>query len=380
MIQSTNPYCYPTLSDVAVVSHKSGKFRKKSSLSLMELACEPCIEILQEFPQFKDKIDCVLFSTTSPVQYSSAILSEYLGITPKISQRIDNLCNSGTHAIISAYSLIRSGLCDVALVVGADTSVTEGKKLVWDVTRGEFAFPIHWAALFAKSHMRKYGTTEEQMAMVSVKNRINAICNPNALFTTKITLDEVLESQKIADPVKLLECSYVCDGASAVIMTNKEIVRKISCNPVWINGIGTHTESASFARISEDLSSIHSAKIAANMAYKMAKIEPKDIDLVELHDAFTIMEILAYEDLGLTRVGQGGKFVTENQIVINSRGGLLGAGHPIGTTGIAQVVEVSEQLSGSAGNRQLKEPCNIGLVHNLAAAGSSAVVIVMGTQ
>ncbi|HVD36893.1 MAG TPA: thiolase family protein, partial [Nitrososphaeraceae archaeon] len=151
-------------------------------------------------------------------------------------------------------------------------------------------------------------------------------------------------------------------------------------NPVWFTGIGTHTESASFAKISEDLSSIHSAKIAANMAYKMAKIEPKDIDLIELHDAFTIMEILAYEDLGLTKVGQGGKFVTENQVVINSRGGLLGTGHPIGATGVAQVAEISEQLSGSAGNRQVKEPCKIGLVHNLAAAGSSAVVVVMGTE
>lgn len=368
------------MSDVAVVSHESGKFRKKSSLPLMELACEPCIEILREFPQFRDKIDCVLFSTTSPVQYSSAILSEYLGITPKISQRIDNLCNSGTHAIISAYSLIRSGLCEMALVVGADTSETEGKKLKWDVTRGEFAFPVHWAALFAKSHMRKYGTTEDQMAMVSVKNRSNAISNPKALFTTKITLEEVLESQKIADPVKLLECSYVCDGASAVIMTNKENAKKINCNPVWLTGIGTHTESASFAKISEDLSSIHSAKIAANIAYKMAKIEPKDIDLIELHDAFTIMEILAYEDLGLTKIGQGGKFVTENRVVINSRGGLLGTGHPIGATGVAQVAEISEQLSGSAGNRQVKEPCKIGLVHNLAAAGSSAVVVVMGTE
>ncbi len=368
------------MSDVAIISHKSGKFRKKSSLSLLELACEPCIEMMREFPEFKDEIDSVLFATTSPVQYSSAILSEYLGIRPKISQRIDNLCNSGTNAIISAYSLIKSGLCNTALVVGADTRDTEGKKLRWDITRGEFAFPVHWAALFAKSHMRKYGTTEEQMAMVSVKNRHNAVGNPNALFATKITLEEVLKSQKIADPIKLLECSYACDGASAVVMTNKETVRKFRYNPVWFKGIGTHTESASFASISGDLSSVHSAKIAANMAYKMAKIEPKDIDLVELHDAFTIMEILAYEDLGMTKVGQGGKFVTENQVVINSRGGLLGTGHPIGATGVAQVAEISEQLSGSAGNRQVKEPCKIGLVHNLAAAGSSAVVIVMGTE
>jgi acetyl-CoA C-acetyltransferase len=177
---------------VAISSYATSEFIKNSNSSIFELACKPCIDILKNSKLSKRKIDAVLFSTCSAEQYSSSILCELLGIKPKISHRIDNLCNSGANAVVSAYSYISSGLCDSALVVGAEKAISPGNKLVWDITRGQFTLPVHWAAIFAKAHMRKYGTTEEQMGMVSVRNHMNARKNPTALFKENCRPDKVV--------------------------------------------------------------------------------------------------------------------------------------------------------------------------------------------
>ena len=344
-------------------------------MPLLELACEPCAEILKSRVSGKE-IDAVLFSSCATDQYSSTIISEMLGIRPKVSHRIDNLCNSGTNAVASAFALIASELCDSALVIGAEKADSPGNKLLWDITRGSFMFPVHWAAIFAKAHMRKHGTTEEQMARVSVKNHKNAAKNLQALFRKEVTLNEVMNSKKIAEPVKLLDCSAPCDGASAVLLVSEQKAKRMD-NPVWINGIGQRTNSASFANATCDLTTIEAAKCAARDAFEMSQIRPSQIDVAELHDAFTILEILAYEDLGFAKKGEGGRFVDQHEIAINPRGGIIGCGHPVGTTGVAQVAEVASQLAGKAGKRQVKG-CKTGLVHNLAAAGSSATVIIMG--
>jgi acetyl-CoA C-acetyltransferase len=359
---------------VAISSWATSKFAKDSKMSLLELACEPCAETLKN--GISGKIDAVLFSSCAADQYSSTIISEMLGMHPKVSHRIDNLCNSGTNAVVSAFAMIASGLCDSALVIGAEKADSPGNKLLWDITRGSFMFPVHWAAIFAKAHMRKYGTTEEQMARVSVKNHKNSAKNSQALFRKKVTLNEVMNSKKIADPIKLLDCSAPCDGASAVLLVSEEKAKAMD-NPVWINGIGQQTNSASFAKATSDLTTIEAAKRAARDAFEMSQIRPSQIDVAELHDAFTILEILAYEDLGFANKGEGGKFVDQHEIAVNPRGGIIGCGHPVGTTGVAQVAEVASQLAGKAGKRQVKG-CRTGLIHNLAAAGSSATVIIMG--
>ena len=268
------------------------------------------MQLIRENGISAKEIDAVLFSTCATVQYSSAILSEMLGINPRISHRIDNLCNSGTNAVASAFAIIASGLCDTALVIGAEKADSPGNKLLWDVTRGSFLFPVHWAAIFAKAHMRKYGTTEEQMAMVSVKNHKNATKNPQALFRKEVGLEEVMNSKKIAYPIKLLECSSSCDGASAILLVSEKKARSLD-NPVFIKGIGQQTNSASFAKATGDLTTIEAAKRAAQMAFEMSHLKQSQIDVVELHDAFTILEILAYEDLGFAKKGEGGKFVNQ---------------------------------------------------------------------
>jgi acetyl-CoA C-acetyltransferase len=367
--------------NVAICSYATSKFTKDSNLSVLELAYLPCIEIIREAKIFKTEIDAVLFSSCSTEQYGSNIVCEMLDIRPKVSHRIESLCNSGTNSIVSAYAYISSGLCDSVLVVGAEKAKSPGSVLSWDVSRGLYTFPVFWAAIFAKAHMRKYGTTEEQMATVSVKNRTNAQRNPKALFNNQaesITLKDVMQSRRIADPIKLLDCSCPCDGSSAILLLSEDKAREVSIeNPIWIKGIGQQSTGASFNEASSDLTTINASRIAAREAYAMSNASPDRIDVVELHDAFTILEILALEDLGFVQKGMGGKFFERNEtVVVNPRGGILGCGHPIGTTGLAQVAEVAAQLSEKAGQRQVKG-CKTALVHNIAAAGTSATVIIL---
>lgn len=368
---------HSNLRSVAIISSQSRRFSKDSNLSLFELACQPCIDILKAGTIYKNNIDALLFSSCSAEQYSSSILCDLLGIRPKISYRINNLCNSGTNAVVSAFCCISAGLCDSALVVGAEKADSPGNRLTWDITRGSFGYPVHWAALFAKAHMRRYGTTEEQMAMIAVKNHMNAEKNPNALFNKAVTLEDVMHSKSIVTPLKLLDCSVSCEGSSAVLLMAEDQAKKLIETPVWIKGIGQQTNSASFSKVTDDLCGMETARIAAKAAYDMAKVTPSQVDVAELHDAFTILEILAYEDLGFVAKGEGGKFVNQKEVAINPRGGILGCGHPVGATGVAQTAEIAAQLSGKADKRQV-ERCQIGLVHNLAAAGTSSTVIVLG--
>ncbi|HLE35021.1 MAG TPA: beta-ketoacyl synthase N-terminal-like domain-containing protein [Nitrososphaerales archaeon] len=367
---------------VAVAGYGLTKFRKNND-SLYTLACESARDLFRNSKNLvQEDVETVLVSTCDNAQYTSSIISEMLGLKPKISHRIENMCNSGGNAIISAYSFIASGLCDVALVVGVEKADSPAARLEWDISRGSFKHPAHWAAMFAKSHMNAYGTTEEQMAMVSVKNHDNALMNPTAYFQNKITLDDVLYSKPVVEPVKLYDCSAPCDGAASLLLVSEERAREFSDQPVWITGIGQRTVSASLSKVS-DLTRMESTILAARDAYAAAKIGPDVVDVAEVHDAFTICEILSYEDLGFVKKGEGGMFAQESQsridgkIAVNPRGGLIGTGHPIGATGVAQAVEIVTQLRNEAGRRQVKD-CKIGLTHNLSAAATSTTIITMG--
>jgi acetyl-CoA C-acetyltransferase len=364
------------MNKVAIVDYATTKFRKLTDKSVYELACEPSMEILRSSKITANKIEGVLFSSCSHDLYGGAIVSEMLGLNPKITCRIDNLCNSGTVAISAAYSYISSGLCDSILVVGAELRNSPGSKLIWDVSRGHFTSPIYWASVFAKMHMREYGTTEADMAAIAVKNRSLSVNNPNAMFHKPISLQDVLNSRKLVDPIKLLDCSALCSGAASLLLVSEDLARTLDVQPVWIDGIGQQTSCASVAHAIPEIFKNGSSKLAAAHAYKMARISPSDIQVAEIHDAFTIMEIMAYEDLGFARTGKGTSYALDGNIAVNPRGGILGSGHPIGATGIAQVCEIVCQLRHEAGARQVGS-CNVGLVHNLAAAGTSATIMIL---
>jgi len=377
------------LRKVSVVGGVTSEFRKGTDIDIVHIALESTLKLLKDTGFPRNLIDAVIVSSCSPDQYLSSVIAEIVGVTPKISYRIDNLCNSGTNAIISAFSYIASGLCDSALIIGVEKSNTLGKIFSNDFSRGQYNLPIFWGSIFKKIHMKRYGSTEEQICQIPVNNYRKAKKNKNAINRYKsVNLEQVLNSRVLVEPLKLLECCTICEGSSSILLIADEkfsffksqiTSNKRNCElmPVLIKGIGQQTNCASFSNAITDIFAGGSARMAAQQAYKMARISPTQVDIAEIHDAFSILEILGYEDLGFVNKGEGGTFVNQNKIAINLRGGIIGCGHPIGVTGVAQTVEMFEQLGKKGRNLKLNKSPHIGVVHNLAAAGTSGTVLVM---
>jgi acetyl-CoA C-acetyltransferase len=251
----------------------------------------------------------------------------------------------------------------------------------WDFTRGGIMPPAVWGAAYAQKHMRAYGTREEDLALVSVKNHHNSSLNPYAQFQKPVSLDEVMKSRPIVTPLKLFDCTAKTDGSAGVILASEDVARRFTDSPVWIVGTGQASLGASFGNVNPEYVSWPAVKQASRDAFKVAGKEPKDIDVAELHDAFTINEIIEYEDVGFVEKGKGGSFIREGQseiggkVAVNTNGGLIGAGHPIGATGVAQSIEIVQQLRGEATRRQVNS-AKIGLTLNLSASVSTASVII----
>jgi acetyl-CoA C-acetyltransferase len=315
------------------------------------------------------------------------LMSEYAGLSGLPSTRFESACASGGAALRQAILTILSGYYDVVLVAGIEkmtdlptSEVTDALAVAADdiFEAGIGAtFPGQYA-MIAKAHMDKYGTTKEQLAHVAVKNHHNGTMNPNAHFQKEITLEKALNAPMIAWPLGLFDCSPISDGAAALVLTKEDIARKYSDTPIGIIGSGQATDTVSlFER--KQFTSLNAAKLASNMAYKIAKLGPEKIDFAEVHDCFTIAEIIATEDLGFFKPGEGGPAVEQgltqigSQITINASGGLKAKGHPVGCTGVAQAVEAVTQLRGEAGKRQVKG-AEIGLTHNVGGSGGSCLV------
>ncbi|MHA1409002.1 MAG: thiolase domain-containing protein [Candidatus Odinarchaeia archaeon] len=315
------------------------------------------------------------------------LMANYAGLTGLPTTRFESACASGGAALRQGIFSILSGLYDVVLVAGVEkmtdlptSDVTDALAVAADdiFEAGIGAtFPGEYA-MIAKAHMDKYGTTREQLAEVAVKNHHNAMFNPNAHFQKEITIEKALNAPMIAWPLGLFDCSPISDGAAALILTREEIARKYTDTPIYIVGSGQASDTVSlFER--EELTSLKASRLAARKAYKTAKVTPKDIDFAEVHDCFTIAEIIAVEDLGFFKPGEGGHAVENGltqlnaDITINASGGLKAKGHPVGCTGVAQAVEAVIQLRGEAGKRQVKN-AEIGLTHNVGGSGGSCLV------
>jgi len=233
-------------------------------------------------------------------------------------------------------------------------------------------------ALMATAHMHQYGTTERQLALVAVKNHKHGSLNPKAHMQKEVTLEQALTSRMVAWPLKLFDCSLITDGASCLVLTKPELVRKFTDTPVHIVGSGQASDSIGLYE-REDLTSLRSARLAAKQAYEMAGVKPEEVDVAEVHDCFTIAEIIAYEDLGFCKLGEGGKLVEEGvtalggRLPVNTSGGLKSKGHPVGATGTAQAYELFLQLTGQAEKRQVDD-AEIGLAHNVGGSGATATV------
>jgi acetyl-CoA C-acetyltransferase len=306
------------------------------------------------------------------------------------SIRVESACASGGVAIRQGYLSVASGINDVVVVGGVEkmTDVVGGEATDILATGLDQEWEAFFGATFsgeyamiATRHMYEYKTTREQLAQIAVKNHANGALNPFAQFKRPIALDKILNAPYEAYPLGMLDCSPVSDGAAAVILCAADKVKEYSGKPVKIIGTGQASDTLSLHG-RRDICTFDSTVNAAKNAYKQAKVKPEDIDVAEVHDCFTIAEILAIEDLGFVKKGEGGKAIDnkittiDGQIPVNTSGGLKAKGHPVGATGVSQVAEIVMQLRGEADQRQVKD-AKIGLTHNVGAVGASCVVNIL---
>jgi len=380
--------------EVAIIGIGMNKWGELWEKSLRDIFTEAALEAIKD--SGVDHIDsmyvgCMSSGLFVDQEHLASLLADYLGVTPIPSSRVESACASGGLAVRMGFLDVASGMSDIVLVGGVekmtDVSVdgatfalSTAADQEYEVYQG-ITFPGLYA-MMARSHMHKYGTTREQLAQVAVKNHYHGSMNPLAQFPQRITVDNVVKSVMVADPLRILDCSPITDGAAAVILCSLDLAKNISKKPlIKIIGSGHATDTIAL-HSRNDFTELRATQRAAEKAYKMANKKPEDIDLVEVHDCFTIAEICVIETLGFVEKGKGGKATEDGittlggKIPVNTSGGLKSKGHPVGATGVAQVVEIVKQLRGEAGQRQVKN-AKVGMTQNMGGSGGSTLVHIM---
>jgi acetyl-CoA C-acetyltransferase len=380
---------------VAIIGAGMTKFGEHWESSIRELIAEAGMNALIDAGMDGKDIDGIFGGTMASgrltgQEHIAALIADYMGLNPIPSTRVEAACASGGLALRLGFIAVASGIHDHVVVGGVEkmTDVSSDETTValggagdqeWELALGA-TFPALYA-LMARRHMADFGTTEEQLAAVAVKNHANAAKNKYAQFQKEITIDEVLQSRPVASPLKVLDCSPISDGAAAVVLVPLEEAKKYTDTPVEIIASAHATDTIALNN-RKSLTELRATKIAAKKAYEMAKLTPKDIDVCEVHDCFTIAEIMAIEDLGFFKKGEGGPASLEGRtriggdIAINTSGGLKGCGHPVGATGIKQAAEIFWQLTGRAADRQVND-AEIGMTHNVGGSGATAIVHIL---
>ena len=320
-------------------------------------------------------------------EHIGALIADYMGLNPLPITRVEGACASGALALRQGYMDVASGMHDIVVVGGVekmtDLDIAQVSDILggagdqeWELFLGA-TFPGLYA-LMARRHMYEYGTTEEMLAAAAVKNHKHGAKNKFAQYQKEISMEEVLNSKRIADPLKVFDCSPITDGAAAVVLAPLDIAKKYTEKPVEI--VTTAQASDAIALHNrKTLTGLRATQVAAKKAFERAQLKPSDIQVAEVHDCFTIAEIMAIEDLGFFPKGQGGPATLEGKtgfggdVVVNTSGGLKSCGHPVGATGVKQAVEITWQLRGEATGRQVKD-AEIGLTHNVGGSGATAVV------
>lgn len=325
----------------------------------------------------------MLYSKLNGQDHLGAILTSKLGINV-FASHVEGACASGGLAIHLATQMIKSGEYQNILVIGVEKMTDQQAPEVALALMGAgseeeretgLTFPGLYA-MMAQAHMDKYGTSKEQLAMVAEKNHYHASLNENAHYPFPITVEKVLKSSPIAHPLNLLDCSPLTDGAATVLLSSD-----YTKGDVFISGSAVATDQIGLA-YRESMLELKATKIASDKAYKQAKVKPSDVSLAEVHDCFTIAEVLAMEDLGFCKKGDGGKFIESGvtrlggKMPVNTSGGLKACGHPVGATGVKQIVELTLQLRGKAGKRQVKN-AKVGLAQNVGGTGATVVVSIL---
>jgi len=367
--------------------------------SIRELAFEGFKEAVEDARIETKEIDASIICSAPEYdkQRSPAgVFAEYLGLIPQPTCYLESLCSSSSMGLRLAYSLVKSGLHDVVAIIGfqkmSEISSAEsqermgrGADIQWESPFGTM-MPAYYA-MFARGHMETYGTTPDDLALIRVKAATYGQINEKAVYRKPVTFEmfsdpESPMSGPVASPLRVGDCCANADGSSCVIVANEEKTKTFSKKPVWIMGLGAASASVNMAG-RDAFSGLEVAKLAGEEAYKMAGVTPKDIDVAEVHDCFTIAEMMAYENLGFAELGEGKELIRnketykEGSIPVNVDGGLLSKGHPIGATGGSQVRTIVLQLRGEAGEMQVKDP-KVGLVHNIGGVGLYGNVSILG--
>ncbi len=379
---------------IAIVGVGHSKFGKRSDASLRELAFEAYSDALDDAEIETSNIDgsVVCSATHYDKQRSPAgVVSEYLGLNPKPTFNVEAACASSAVGLRTAWSLVSSGLHDVMAVVGVqkmtELSSEEIQELMgragdvmWESPFGT-TMPAYYA-MYANAHMARYGTTEEEMALVTVKNRKYGAKNPQAMFQKPLSVEDVLKSRPVSSPLKLFDCCANADGSACLLVANAEKAKKITDKPIWVAGLGLASSPMALAGRQGPLTSFEVTKNAAKSAYEMARVKPADVDVAEVHDSFSITEILNYEDLGFARPGKGAKLLKSQEtelggkIPVNIDGGLISKGHPVGATGASQIASLVHQLKRDAGDVQV-DGAKVGLAQNIGGIGMYASVTIL---
>lgn len=383
---------------VGIIGVGQSVFSRSASGSFKELAFEAFKEACQDGQISAQEIDASV--TCSAPEYDkqrspSALVAEYCGLNGPAFYA-ETLCSSSSTGVRLAYSLIKSGLHDAVAVVGVQKMseissaasqelMGRGTDIQWESPFGTM-MPAYYA-LFAQAHMAKYGLTNEDMAKVRVKSSTYGPLNDRAVFRKSLDLETLTSPDSkmtapVAAPLRVGDCCANADGSSCVIVVSEEKAKSLSRDPVWILGVGAAIDSVNLAS-RDNFTSLPSAINAGKAAYKMAGVTVDDIDVAEVHDCFTIAELLAYEALGFAKPGQGKEMIKnketylDGRIPVNVDGGLLSKGHPIGATGGSQIRTIVKQLRGEAGEIQVKNP-EIGLIHNVGGVGIYGNVTILG--
>jgi acetyl-CoA C-acetyltransferase len=380
--------------EVAVIGIGETKFGELWDKSFREIGIEAGLLAIQDAKIKGEEIDALYIGNMSAgrfidQEHIAPLVADYVGLAGENlpATRIEAAGASGGLALAQAYMAVASEVHDIVVVGGAEkmTDVSEvyAQEILastadqeWESVFGATFAGLH--AMIARRHMHKFGTTKEQLGMVAVKNHQNAEKNPNAQYRRAMSLEVVLKAPMVADPLGLFDCAPLSDGAAALVLCPIEMAGQYTKKPVKIASAG---QAGDYMALHDrrDICTMDASVVAAKKAYKYAGIEAKDIDLAEVHDNYTISEILAIEDLGFFEKGEGGKATEEgktalnSEISINPSGGLKARGQPVGATGVAQAFEIVRQLRGEAGERQVTD-AHYGLTHNVGGTGASVIV------
>jgi len=380
--------------DVAVIGVGMQKWGELWEKSLRDIFTEAAVLAIDDAGV--DRIDSMYVGCMSSglfvgQEHLGSLLADYLGVAPIPALRVESACASGGAAFRQAFFDVASGANDIVLAGGVEkmTDVDGGGATYALSTAADAEYEVYHGvtfpglyAMMAMAHMHAHGTTREQLAHVSVKNHRNGAKNPRAQYPFEITVEQVLNSIMIADPLTILDCSPITDGAAAAILCPLEMAGELSDKPPVKVLASAHATDSIALHSRDDLAWLGAVEKAGEVAYKMAGLTPSDIDFAEVHDCFTIAEICVIEALGFFEKGKGGvgaesgETAAGGRIPVNPSGGLKSKGHPVGATGVAQIVETVEQLRGESGGRQV-EGAEIGMTENMGGTGGSCVVHIL---